>query len=268
MNDLHPRYLGLVRLFGTEGLAKLQATRACVVGIGGVGSWAVEALARSGLGALTLIDLDDICASNLNRQIHALESTVGQSKVAVMAERCAQINPELRLTAVQQFYTAENGERLLREFAGGAAPGLAWVLDCLDDVTNKCHLLARCRSLHLPVVSCGAAGARTNASALRVADLAEASHDKLLSEVRRRLRREHGFPREGQPMGLVSVFSRERPVFPQPDGTVGPERPTQDGAKLSCDCGLGSAVFVTGAFGFQAAGWVVRQIVATAPPVV
>jgi tRNA A37 threonylcarbamoyladenosine dehydratase len=260
MPDLHPRYLGLVRLFGAAGLARLRAARVCVVGIGGVGSWAAEALARSGVGMLTLVDLDDICASNVNRQIHALETTLGQPKVHVMAERIAAINPDCRVTTAQEFFTAGTGSRLLDEFTAGAEPGLAWVLDAMDDVSNKTHLLALCRERSLPVVCCGGAGGRSEVAKARMADLAEVSHDRLLGEVRRRLRRDHGFPPEGSRCGVPCVFSAERPVFPRPDGSVCLTRDTSEGAKLNCDCGMGSATFVTGTFGFMAAGWVVRRL--------
>jgi len=258
--ELHPRYTGLRRLFGAAGLARLRQARVCVVGIGGVGSWTVEALARSGVGALTLVDLDEVCASNVNRQIHALDNTVGRAKVALMAERCAAINPDCRVTAVQEFFTADNGARLLAAFAAGAVPGLAWVVDAMDDVTNKCHLLALCRGQGLPVVCCGGAGGRSNALAVRMADLADVSHDRLLGEVRRRLRRDHGFPPEHERSGVPCVYSTERPVFPRPDGTVCLERDLSEGARLNCDWGMGSATFVTGTFGFLAAGWVVREV--------
>lgn len=260
MTELHPRYAGLRRLFGDAGLDRLRQARVCVVGIGGVGSWTVEALVRSGVGALTLVDLDDVCASNVNRQIHALEATVGQAKVAAMTGRCAAINPECRLTAAQEFFTEENGARLLDDFAEGAAPARAWVVDAVDDVTNKVHLLALCRARGLPVVCCGGAGGRSDARAVRMGDLADASHDRLLCEVRRRLRREHGLPPEGHRSGLPCVYSTERPVFPQPDGTVCHRRDTSQGARLTCDWGMGSAAFVTGTFGLMAAGWVVRAL--------
>lgn len=260
MLELHPRYLGVSRLFGAAGLERLQRARVLVVGLGGVGSWTAEALARSGIGALTLVDLDDICASNVNRQIHALESTIGRAKVALMQERIAAINPDCRVTAIQEFFTADNGQRLLDEFAAGAEPGGAMVVDAIDDVANKCHLLALTRAQGLPAISCGGAGGRCAATKVRLADLALASHDRLLSEVRRRLRRDFGFPREGQPCGVPSVFSVERPVYPQSDGTVSLSRDTSEGARLNCDCGLGSATFVTGTFGFFAAGWVVSQL--------
>jgi tRNA A37 threonylcarbamoyladenosine dehydratase len=262
MPDLHPRYLGLVRLFGAAGLARLRQARVCVVGIGGVGSWAAEALARSGVGALTLVDLDEICASNLNRQIHALETTVGQAKVALMAERIAAINPECRVNAIQEFFTADNGERLLTEFAAGAEPGSAWLVDAMDDVTNKCLLLAQARTRGLPVVCCGGTGGRGDPGKVRMADLDEVSHDRLLGEVRRRLRREYRFPPERSRCDVPCVYSVERPVFPRPDGTVCLTRDLSEGARLNCDWGLGSATFVTGTFGFMAAGWVVRRVAA------
>ena len=260
MPEQHPRYLGISRLYGAVSLTRLQRARVLVVGIGGVGSWAAEALARSGIGALTLVDLDDICASNVNRQIHALETTIGRAKVDLMQERIAAINPDCRVTANQEFFTADNGNRLLEEFAAGAEPGEAMVVDAIDDVTNKCHLLAMTRARSIPAISCGGAGGRSDGTKVRLADLSLASHDRLLGEVRRRLRRDFEFPREGQPCGVPSVFSVERPVYPRPDGTVSLARDTSEGAKLNCDCGLGSATFVTGTFGFFAAGWVVSQL--------
>ncbi len=254
MDDFAERFGGIARLYGTGGLEKLRSAHVCVVGIGGVGTWAAEALARSGIGALTLVDLDEVCVTNINRQLHALTETVGRAKVEVMAERIRAINPECRVSAEQQFFNEQTAEELL-------APDFAFVLDAIDSVSNKVLLLARCRQKKLPVVACGGAGGRRDATLVRVADLAEVSHDRLLAGVRKRLRKEHGFPADAGAMGVDCVFSAEPPVFARPDGSVCENRAAAaDGTRLNCNGGLGSATFVTGAFGFAAAGIVVRKI--------
>lgn len=252
------RFGGVARLVGTAGAARLRAAHVCVVGIGGVGSWTVEALARSGVGALTLVDLDEVCVTNVNRQIHALDGTVGRAKVEVMAERARLINPECRVAAVAEFFTEANAARLL-------APEFSFVVDAIDTVANKCRLLALCRERKLPVVSCGAAGGRLDATAVRVADLADVTHDRLLAEVRKRLRQEHGFPPAGRKLGVPCVFSPEPPVTPEPPACAEAGLESGPPPRLNCEWGYGSAAFVTGAFGFAAAGWVVRELSGARP---
>ena len=254
MDDFETRFGGIARLYGQSGLEKLRAAHVGVVGIGGVGAWAAEALARSGVGAITLVDLDEVCVTNINRQLHALTETVGRAKVAAMAERIRAINPDCRVTAEQKFFNAQTAEELL-------APRFDFILDAIDDVTNKVLLLVRCREKHFPVVACGGAGGRRELTSVRVGDLSQASHDKLLAEVRRRLRQEHGFPAGQSAMGVPCVYSVERTVYPQADGSVCEMRSAaEDGTRLNCNGGLGSATFVTGAVGFAAAGFVVRKI--------
>ena len=254
MSDFETRFGGIARLYGGSGLEKLRAANVCVIGIGGVGTWSAEALARSGIGALTLVDLDEVCTSNINRQLHALTETVGRAKVEVMADRIRAINPDCRVVIEQQFFNAETADRLL-------APKFDFVLDAIDSVTNKVLLLAGCRQRNLPVVACGGAGGRRDGTQVRVADLAKVSHDRLLAEVRKKLRKEFQFPADGKAMGVECVFSAELPVFAQPDGSVCENRAASpDGTRLNCNGGLGSATFVTGAFGFAAAGIVVRRI--------
>jgi tRNA A37 threonylcarbamoyladenosine dehydratase len=254
MSDYETRFGGIARLYGKSGLQKLRAAHVCVVGIGGVGTWAAEALARSGVGALTLVDLDEVCVTNINRQLHALTETVGRAKVEAMAERIRAINPDCRVTAEQKFFNEQTAEELL-------APKFDFVLDAIDDVTNKVLLLVQCHDKNLSVVTCGGAGGRRELTSVRVGDLSKAGHDKLLSEVRRRLRQEHHFPAGQSAMDILCVYSVERPVFPQPDGSVCEMRSAaEDGARLNCNGGLGSATFVTGAFGFAAAGFIVRKI--------
>jgi tRNA A37 threonylcarbamoyladenosine dehydratase len=254
MSDFETRFGGIARLYGQNGLMKLRAARVCVVGIGGVGAWAAEALARSGVGALTLVDLDEVCVSNINRQLHALTETVGRAKVDVMAERIRAINPDCRVVAEQQFFTEQTAAALL-------APKFDFVLDAIDSVSNKVFLLAGCRQRNIPVVACGGAGGRRDGTRIRTADLAQTTHDRLLAEVRKKLRKDFQFPADGSAMGVACVFSTEPPVFAQPDGSVCENRTAApDGTRLNCNGGLGSATFVTGAFGFVAAGIVVRKI--------
>ena len=249
------RFGGIARLVSAAGLARLRAAHVCVVGIGGVGSWTVEALARSGVGALTLVDLDEVCVTNVNRQIHALDGTVGRAKVDVMAERVRLIYPDCRVMAVAEFFTEGNAARLL-------APNFSFVVDAIDSVANKCRLLALCRERKLPVIACGAAGGRLDAAAVRIADLADVTHDRLLAEVRKRLRKEFAFPPLGDPLGVPCVFSPETPVTPEPPTCASDEPSSLAPARLNCEWGYGSATFVTGTFGFAAAGWVVRKLTA------
>jgi tRNA A37 threonylcarbamoyladenosine dehydratase len=255
MNDFETRFGGIARLYGRDGLARLRAAHVAVIGLGGVGTWAAEALARSGVGALTLVDLDDICVTNINRQLHALTDTVGRPKVAVMAERIHAINSDCCVIEEQQFFNASTAAGLLAE-------KYDFVLDAIDSVTNKVLLLARCREKNQPVIACGGAGGRRDGTQVRLADLAQVTHDRLLAEVRRRLRKEFHFPADAD-MGVECVYSAEPPVFAQPDGSacVG-QAAAGTGPRLNCNGGLGSATFVTGAFGFAAAGRVVGKITA------
>jgi len=272
VTDFEKRFDGIARLYGRSGLERLRAAHVGVVGVGGVGTWAAEALVRSGIGALTLVDLDEVCESNINRQLHALTETVGRAKVEVMAERIRAINPVCRVTAEQKFFNAQTADELL-------APKYDFVLDAIDSVANKVLLAARCREKRLPVVCCGGAGGRRDGTQVRIADLAKVTHDRLLAEVRKQLRKGFQFPADGSAMGVECVFSAEPPVFAQPDGTVCAQRsgtgilpvrllPESERTgeppaplRLNCNGGLGSATFVTGAFGFAAAGIVVRRIV-------
>lgn len=254
MKDFEQRFGGIARLYGKCGLEKLRAAHVCVVGIGGVGTWAAEALARSGIGALTLVDLDEICVTNINRQLHALTETVGRSKVDVMAERIRAINPDCNVVAESKFFNEQTSEELL-------ATKFNFVLDAIDSVSHKVLLLAKCSEKKLSVVSCGGAGGRRDATQVRCADLSKVTHDRLLAEVRKKLRKEFHFPADGSVMNIECVFSAEAPVFAQPDGSVCENRATAEaGTRLNCNGGLGSATFVTGTFGFAAAGMVVRKL--------
>jgi tRNA A37 threonylcarbamoyladenosine dehydratase len=253
--DFTARFGGIGRLYGKAALERLRAAHVCVVGVGGVGSWVVEALARSGVGKLTLIDLDDVCVTNVNRQLPALDGQIGRPKIDVLAERVRLIQPECQVEPVADFFTAANAAALL-------APRYDFVVDATDKLTNKCVLIAGCRERGLPVLTVGGAGGKRDGTAVRVCDLAQSEQDELLRQVRRKLRRDFGFPPGlHQDFGVPCVYSPEKPVFPWSNGTCARE-PEPGGESLTLDCasGFGTATFVTGAFGFAAAGEVVRQI--------
>jgi tRNA A37 threonylcarbamoyladenosine dehydratase len=255
------RFDGIRRLFGADAQERLRHAHVCVVGIGGVGSWAVEALARTGVGALTLVDFDEICISNVNRQLHAVTGEFGKPKIAVLAERVRAINPDCAVHPLQTQFLASTADEIL-------APRYDGVLDAIDRPRLKAQLIAACRERGLPIVSTGGAGGRRDPTQIRIEDLARSSHDHLLQITRNTLRDEHGFPRgPKKKFGVRCVYSPEAQVFPAKDGSVC-ERPELDAdLRLDCRSGFGTACFVTGAFGFAAAAEIVRMITAsqTAP---
>jgi tRNA A37 threonylcarbamoyladenosine dehydratase len=234
------RFGGVARLYGEAGARRIASAHAVVVGVGGVGSWVAEALARCGIGRLTLIDLDHVSESNVNRQIHALDSTLGASKVATMAARIADISPDTVVVQVDDFVTVDNVDALL-------AADADVIVDAIDAPRAKAALIATCSARGLPVVVCGGAGGRVDPLALRRTDLADAKGDALLASVRARLRRDHAFPRErGVRFGVEAIWS------PAPAGGARPESPGEAGMPLACS-GYGSVVMVTAALGFAAA---------------
>ena len=268
MSDFDFRFGGIARLYGTAALSRFRAAHVMVVGIGGVGSWVVEALARSGIGRLTLVDLDEVCVSNINRQLHALDSTVGRSKVEVMVERVRTISPEARVEGRVEFFTADTASRLLGlETDSISEDRPDFVVDAIDAMSNKVRLIALCQGAGIPLVVCGGAGGRRDPTAVRVADLATVTHDRLLSEVRKRLRREHGFSRTSKKLRIECVHSAEAPVFPGRDGQVCATRASDNELplRLNCESGFGSATQVTGTFGFAAAARVLARLAVPIP---
>ena len=253
------RFGGVGRLYGESGLAALGQARVGIVGVGGVGSWVVEALARSGVGGLTLIDLDEVCVTNVNRQLPALDGGFGKFKVEELAKRVGMISPGCDVEAKAEFFNEKTCEGIL-------SGGFEFVVDAIDNVRNKVLLIAECRRRGIPIITSGAAGGRLDGTRVQVADLAKSVQDPLLSKVRAGLRKNHGFPRAGKKMGVPCVFSPEPPVYPKQDGTVCASRAEageQEGSlKLNCEWGFGAATHVTGAFGFAAAGEVVRRLAA------
>lgn len=249
--DRQRRFAGLDRLWGAESAEIVRRAHVAVVGVGGVGSWAVEALARSGLGHLTLIDLDQVSESNINRQIQALSSTVGQAKVQALKDRITQINPQCRVDVIEEWVSPANCEHLL----GTVAQPLDALIDACDQVQAKVALASWARRHGVCFLGVGAAGGKSQAHRVDVADLARITHDPLLAQVRQRLRKS-GAPTEGRAMGWSYVFSTE-PV----------QRPAMANAcdaTLNCS-GYGSLVTVTATFGLCAAGWVMSQLAQNRP---
>lgn len=245
--DLERRFGSLARLYGRDGAARIREAHVAVVGIGGVGSWAAEALARSGVGALTLIDMDHVAESNINRQLHAITPTIGQAKVQAMAERIALINPECRVTCIEEFVDPSNWPGLL------VAPVDALV-DACDQVQAKTAMAAWAIKERLLFVTVGAAGGKRKAYRVDVDDLALTTHDPLLAQLRYRLRRQHGTARDGRKIGITCVYSKESVARPHESCEIG-----EGDGSLNCH-GYGSSVAVTATFGHCAAGWVLDRL--------
>lgn len=254
MSDFEQRFGGIGRLYGRAQLERLRTSRVCVIGIGGVGTWACEALVRSGIGHLTLVDLDDICLTNVNRQLHALDGTIGTLKVEAMAQRIRLINPDCEVTTLPCFFSESTAESIL------AGP---WdcIVDAIDSVRNKCRLIAACRERELPIVTSAGAGGRRDPTQVRLTDLAFTQNDALAAQVRKQLRRNYHFPNTPKTaFGIPCVHSRESVVYPQSDGSVCSQNKTKGDMRLNCDAGFGTATQVTGTFGFTLAAAAIEAL--------
>lgn len=248
--DLARRFGGVRRLYGAAALERFQAAHVCVVGIGGVGSWAAEALARSAIGQITLIDLDMVAESNVNRQIHALGDAFGKAKTDAMAERILAINPACRVNCIEDFVSSANLDQMLDK-------GFNYVIDAIDQVRTKAAMIAWCKAHDLPVITAGGAGGQIDPTRIEIVDLARTIQDPLLSKVRALLRKEYGFTRDQKKkFGVPAVFSSEPLRYPE-NGAICDEAPTLAG--LSC-AGYGSSVCVTAPFGLFAASEALRHI--------
>ena len=259
--DRARRFGGVARLYGPQALERFEHAHVAVIGIGGVGSWVVEALARSAIGHLTLIDLDNVAESNTNRQIHALDGNYGKAKVTAMAERITQIDPACRVAQVEDFIEPDNMDRLL----GG---GFDFIVDAIDSVRTKVALIAWCVAHKQPLITVGGAGGQLDPTRLRIDDLALTIQDPLLSKVRAQLRKEHGFPRGPKVRFKVpAVYSDEPLIYPaaataagnEEGGEAGTDAPARGPVGLNC-AGFGSSVCVTAPFGFAAASHVLRAL--------
>jgi tRNA A37 threonylcarbamoyladenosine dehydratase len=252
--DFKRRFGGIERLYGALVLARFQRAHVCVIGVGGVGSWAVEALARSAIGRITMIDLDNLAESNINRQIHALSDTLGLAKVTALAQRIAQINPACIVTQIEDFVTPDNVEQLL----GGQ--GYDYVIDAIDDVGAKTALIAYCRAQRIALLTVGSAGGQSDPTRIAIRDLSKTEQEPLLAKVRKRLRTLHGFPRgERNSFGIDAVFSTEPIRAPHGAECALPDSAMEGITGLNC-AGFGSSVAVTATFGLVAAAHVLRKL--------
>lgn len=253
--DLQRRFGGVARTYGEAKLAKFMQSHVCIIGTGGVGSWAVEALARSGVGRLTLIDLDNVTESNINRQLPALSSTIGMPKIEVLRQRINDIHPVCQVTLIEDFVDTENLAELI-------SADYDFVIDCIDNFRVKSALIAHCRRQKIRIITLGGAGGQCDPTKIRLTDLARSQHDPLLSRVRKQLRQEYGFSRNPKRrFEVASVWSEEQMVFPDIAGGVTRNKPDAAPAEgLSCAGGIGSMMTVTAGFALFAVSYVLGKL--------
>lgn len=250
------RFGGIQRLYGIDALRRIQRMHVCIVGLGGVGSWAVESLARTGVGGLTLIDYDTVAASNINRQLPALTSTLEHKKHTVLSQRIQDINPECEVHGIDDFITVDKLPDYL-----GPARCYDYVIDAIDSIKFKAAMIAHCRRNKIPIITTGGAGGLSDPTAVTVKDLSRTMNDPLAAKVRNRLRADYGFPRNGKRSFRVEcVFSTQHPVYPRPDGSVSHQKPGIHGISLDCSLGYGAVSFVTASFGLVAASRVIHKL--------
>lgn len=248
VDNYEQRFGGIGRLYTPEGLAKLRQSHVCVIGIGGVGSWAVEALARTGIGKITMIDMDDICVTNINRQIHAMTGTVAQLKTEAMKERVEKINPECVVEIIDDFITPENIPEYLNR-------GYDYVLDAIDSVRTKVALIAYCKRNKIKLITTGGAGGQTDPSKIQIADLSKTIQDPLAARVRSLLRKEYNFSQNPKrKFGIDCVFSTQPLIFPKMGEGC------EVSATMNCANGFGAVTMVTATFGFFAVSRLVDKL--------
>ncbi len=252
------RFSGLDRLYGPGALQKLIDKKVMVLGLGGVGSWVVEALTRSGVGSLVLVDLDDICMSNSNRQLHTLSESIGHLKAEALANRMKSISPEIKVEIIPEFYSAKTSEEILN-----SNPDL--IVDAIDRADIKAHLVASAKERRIPIIVSGASGGKKDLFAIRRGDLAKTRDDRLLSTLRKTLRQKYGFPRGDQIFDVTCVYSEELPMYPGEDGEMCSKPTGEQSSRLDCASGLGAASFLTGSFGFGLAQIAIEKLLAIKP---
>ncbi len=260
--NLLRRFGGIARLYGDKGLERLSRAHVCVIGIGGVGSWVAESLARSAIGTISLIDLDVVSESNINRQLVATSDNIGRDKVLVMKDRVAQINPDCRVYAVDEFISRDNLHELIKD-------EFDFVIDCIDDFRTKAALIHYCRKQKIRILTTGGAGGQLDPAKIKQVDLSRTQHDVLLARTRKLLRQDYGFARNlKRSFGVPCVYSDEQLVYPDGEGGVSAQRPSNSSNHetssnaLNCAGGMGSITHVTGTFAFVASGYVISQLAA------
>lgn len=253
------RFGGIARLYGQQVLELFSQAHICVIGMGGVGSWAAEALARTGIGFITLIDMDDICITNTNRQIHTSVQNIGRAKTHVMAERILAINPGCRVNCIDDFITPDNVAEILNQ-------NFSYIIDAIDSIRVKAALLVYCRRYKIPVITAGGAGGQIDPTRIAVTDLAKTTQDPLAAKLRERLKHDFNVVKNSKgKLGIDCVFSTEPLVYPQTDGTVSASCSTERGSKrMDCAEGLGAVTMVTATFGFVAVSHILKKMMAKA----
>ncbi len=250
IDNYEQRFGGIGRLYSPEGLNVLRQSHICVIGIGGVGSWAVEALARSGVGKITMIDMDDICVTNINRQLPALSGNIGKLKTEVMAERIGLINPECVVSIIDDFVSPENVAEYLTR-------GFDYVIDAIDQVKTKAAIIAHCKRNKIPVITLGGAGGQTDPTQIQIADLTKTIQDPLAAKVRTELRKNYGFGRDAKrKFGVDCVFSTQQLIFPKMSENC------TISATMNCANGFGAVTMITATFAFFAVSRVVDKLLA------
>lgn len=242
-------------MYGDAGLQAFTKAHICVIGLGGVGSWAVEALARNAIGELTLVDMDHVAESNINRQLQATSDTLGKAKGVALAERVETINPNCKVNLIDDFIQTDNQQDILGQ-------GYDWVIDCIDSFRTKAALIAYCRRHKIKLITLGGAGGMMDPSQIKLDDLSRSIQDPLLSKTRKRLRKDYNFPENpARRFSIPCVYSPEPLLYPDGTGGVSPNKPSGAAASgLNCAGGFGSSVVVTAPFGFFAAAYVLRKI--------
>ena len=252
--DFERRFGGIRRVYGSRAFVAFQSAHICIIGIGGVGSWAAEALARSAIGQLTLIDLDNVAESNVNRQIHAHDGNFGLPKIEAMRERVLKINPRCEVTLIEDFVSQENLPETLNR-------GYDFIIDCSDDFRTKAAIVAYCRRNKLKLITVGGAGGQIDPGLINTSDLAHTEHDGLLSKVRKLLRSDYGFSRNlKRRFDVPCVYSNEHLVYPDESGEVCAQKPGHLRSGLNCNGGFGSSMVVTNTFAMHAVAYVLKRI--------
>lgn len=248
IDTFEQRFGGIARLYGEDNLAKFRQSHICVIGIGGVGSWAVEALARSGIGKITMIDMDDICVTNINRQLHANTGTIGELKTEAMKNRVLQINPECIVNIIDDFIGLDNLAEYLNQ-------DYDYVIDAIDSVKTKAAIIAYCKRNKIKLITVGGAGGQTDPSQIRIADLSRTIQDPLASKVRSTLRKEYNFSQNPKrKFGVDCVYSTQPLIFPKVEGSC------EISATMNCANGFGAVTMITATFGFFAVSKVLEKL--------
>ena len=252
--DHKRRFGGVERLYGKQALENFKQSHIIVIGIGGVGSWVVEALARNAIGKITLIDMDVVAESNINRQLPALSSTIGRNKTDVMAERVKEINSDCEVCIIEDFLTKENIQDLIAKDAN-------YIIDCIDNSRVKAALISWCKRQKVKMITIGGAGGKVDPSLIKVSDLSRTIHDPLLSRTRKLLRQNYNFSSNTKRrFNIPCIYSVEHVKYPTSDGEITNEKTQDEISGLSCAGGIGSSLMVTASFGFMAVAHILKKL--------